>query len=138
MNSDQNFDNTEEQEILPLRVEIRCVVPPTDEQKAKIADFVRETYQIPADVQIVAYKGKLSNRGETIAVKEPYSKETDANDPTATKYFYIWHDATLYSDGWEGLAEADGYGFSLQRVDTSTMGYEANAWKAVKPTPGTL
>lgn len=99
------------------------------------ADFVRETYQIPADVQIVTYKGKLSNRGETIAVKEPYSKETVDG---VTKYFYIWHDATLYSDGWDGLTEADGYGFSLQRVDTSTMGYEAKAWKAVKPTPGTL
>ncbi|MBR4007382.1 lamin tail domain-containing protein [Fibrobacter sp.] len=99
------------------------------------ADFVRETYQIPADVQIVTYKGKLSNRGETIAVKEPYSKETVDG---IMKYFYIWHDATLYSDAWDGLAEADGYGFSLQRVDTSTMGYEAKAWKAVKPTPGTL
>lgn len=99
------------------------------------ADFVRETYQIPADVQIVTYKGKLSNRGETIAVKEPYSKETVDG---VTKYFYIWHDATLYSDGWDGLAEADGYGLSLQRVDTSTMGYEAKAWKAAKPTPGTL
>ncbi|MBQ3720530.1 MAG: lamin tail domain-containing protein [Fibrobacter sp.] len=99
------------------------------------ADFVRETYQIPADVQIVTYKGKLSNRGETIAVKEPYSKETVDG---VTKYFYIWHDATLYSDGWDGLTEADGYGFSLQRVDTSTMGYEAKAWKAAKPTPGTL
>lgn len=99
------------------------------------ADFVRETYQIPADVQIVTYKGKLSNRGETIAVKEPYSKETVDG---IMKYFYIWHDATLYSDGWDGLTEADGYGFSLQRVDTSTMGYEAKAWKAVKPTPGTL
>jgi hypothetical protein len=99
------------------------------------ADFVRETYQIPADVQIVTYKGKLSNRGETIAVKEPYSKETVDG---ITKYFYIWHDATLYSDEWDGLTEADGYGFSMQRVDTSTMGYEAKAWKAVKPTPGTL
>lgn len=99
------------------------------------ADFVRETYQIPADVQIVTYKGKLSNRGETIAVKEPYSKETVDG---VMKYFYIWHDATLYSDGWEGLAEADGYGLSLQRVDTSTMGYEAKAWKVAKPTPGTL
>ena len=99
------------------------------------ADFVRETYQIPADVQIVAYKGKLSNRGETIAVKEPYSKETVDG---ITKYFYIWHDATLYSDGWDGLAEADGYGYSLHRVDVTTMGYEAKAWKVDVPTPGKI
>lgn len=99
------------------------------------ADFVRETYQIPADVQIVTYKGKLSNRGETIAVKEPYSKETVDG---ITKYFYIWHDATLYSDGWDGLTEADGYGYSLHRVDVTTMGYEAKAWKVDVPTPGKI
>lgn len=99
------------------------------------ADFVRETYQVPADVQIVTYKGKLSNRGETIAVKEPYSKETVDG---ITKYFYIWHDATLYSDGWDGLTEADGYGYSLHRVDVTTMGYEAKAWKVDVPTPGKI
>ena len=101
-------------------------------------DFVRTTYQIPADVQIVTYKGKLSNRGETIAVKEPYSKEEDPSNPAATKYFYVWHDATLYSDNWEGLAEADGFGYSLHRIDVTTMGYESKAWKATDPTPGTL
>ncbi|OWV02427.1 lamin tail domain-containing protein [Fibrobacter sp. UWR2] len=102
------------------------------------ADFVRTTYSIPAEVQIVTYKGKLSNRGETIAVKEPFSKEQDPQDASITKYFYIWHDATLYSDNWDGLAEADGYGYSLHRVDTSTMGYEAKAWKVDVPTPGKL
>ncbi|MBR4916760.1 MAG: lamin tail domain-containing protein [Fibrobacter sp.] len=102
------------------------------------ADFVRSTYQIPADVQIVTYKGKLSNRGETIAVKEPYSKEADPKDPSIIKYFYIWHDATLYSDNWDGLAEADGFGYSLHRVDVTTMGYEAKAWKVDVPTPGKM
>ena len=102
------------------------------------ANFVRETYGIPESVLIVTYKGKLSNRGETIAVKEPYSKETDTKDPSLIKYFYIWHDATLYSDGWDGLAEADGMGYSLHRVDTSTMGYESKAWKVDDPTPGVL
>lgn len=100
------------------------------------ADVVRSIYKIPEEVQIVTYSGKLSNRGETIAVKEPYSKETDALDPSIVKYFYTWHDATLYSDGWDGLAEADGLGYSLQRVDVTTMGYEAKAWKAAEPTPG--
>ena len=101
-------------------------------------NYVRNAYGIPENVIIKTYNGKLSNRSETVAVKEPYSKEEDASNPAATKYFYIWHDATLYSDGWDGLAEADGYGFSLHRVDTSTMGYEAKAWKAAKPTPGVL
>lgn len=98
-------------------------------------DVVRSAYKIPATVDIATYKGKLSNRSETIAVKEPFAKEGDG---MTAKYFYIWHDATLYSDAWAGLTEADGAGFSLQRVDKATMGYEAGAWKAAKPTMGAL
>ena len=91
--------------------------------------WVRSNYKIDSKVQIVLYKGKLSNRGETIAVKEPYSK-SDVN------YYYKWHDATLYSDNWPGLNEADGFGYSLQRKDKTTMGYEASAWTVGEPTPG--
>ena len=98
-------------------------------------DVVRSAYKIPATVDIASYKGKLSNRGETIAIKEPFAKEGDG---MTAKYFYIWHDATLYSDAWAGLVEADGAGYSLQRVDKTTMGYEAGAWKAAKPTMGEL
>ena len=102
------------------------------------ADFVRSSYKIPDEVKILTYKGKLSNRGETVAVKEPFTKEEDTTTPGVYKYFYVWHDATLYSDNWDGLGEADGYGYSLHRVDTSTMGYEAKAWKVDVPTPGVL
>lgn len=98
-------------------------------------DVVRSAYKIPATVDIATYKGKLSNRSETIAVKEPFAKEGDG---MTAKYFYVWHDATLYSDAWAGLTEADGAGFSLQRVDKTTMGYEASAWKAATPTMGAL
>ena len=101
-------------------------------------DLVRKSYSIPESVKIVTYTGKLSNRSETIAVKEPYAKEESKSAPTGYIYFYIWHDATLYSDNWPGLKEADGLGYSLQRVNTETMGYEASAWKAALPTPGKM
>lgn len=101
-------------------------------------DLVRTSYSIPETVKIVTYTGKLSNRSETIAVKEPYAKEENKSAPSGYVYFYIWHDATLYSDNWPGLVEADGLGYSLQRVDTNTMGYEAGAWKAALPTPGKM
>ena len=97
--------------------------------------WIRSNYNIDASVKFALYKGKLSNRGETIAVKEPYTKEGSGANTT---YFYVWHDATLYSDNWEGLAEADGLGFSLHRIDNTTMGYEAKAWKVDYPTPGKL
>ena len=99
-------------------------------------DLVRSSYSIPESVQIMTYSGKLSNRSETIAVKEPYAKADSKSAQSGYVYFYIWHDATLYSDRWPALKEADGLGYSLQRVDTKTMGYEASAWKADLPTPG--
>ena len=100
------------------------------------AEFVRNAYSIPAGVQIITYSGKLSNRSETIAIKEPYKKETSKSAVSGYNYFYTWHDATLYSDNWPNLKEADGLGFSLHRTDVSTMGYEAAAWTAAEPTPG--
>lgn len=80
------------------------------------------------------YEGKLSNRGETIAIKEPYAVETlnMANE----KIFYTWHDATLYSDCWPSVKQTDGYGFSLHREDITTMGYEEAAWKEAAPSLG--
>lgn len=95
-------------------------------------ELVRTSYKIPESVQIFTYKGKLSNRGETIAIKEPYSVSSGID----AKTFYVWHDATLYSDAWANLTDADGAGFSLQRADLTTMGYGPTAWKAAKPTPG--
>ena len=110
------------------------------------ADAIRDDYKIASDVQIFQYKGKLSNRGETIAVKEPlHYRETtasvdetnpDANAIATIQWFYDWSDATLYSDSWEGVEETDGFGKSLQRVDYSTMGYKASAWKVADPTIG--
>ena len=84
------------------------------------------------------YKGKLSNRGEMVAVKKPFAFSEDPVNPMNNQWFYDWSDATLYSDGWKGtdFAKTDGFGYSLQRKDYSTMGYEASAWIAAEPTPG--
>ena len=98
--------------------------------------WVRSQYDIPATVKFALYKGKLSNRGETIAIKEPFAKADSKSAQSGFVYFYIWHDATLYSDKWPALKDADGLGHSLHRVDTNTMGYEASAWKSEEPTPG--
>lgn len=95
---------------------------------------VRSAFKIAETIPIAYYKGKLSNRSETIAIKEPYAIENPGT--TNEKIFYTWHDATLYSDCWPTLKEADGFGYSLQRSDKTTMGYEENAWTAAAPTMG--
>ena len=101
---------------------------------------MRKRYAIDASVLISFYSGKLSNRGEMIAVKKPYFFQNDVSNPLNSQWYYDWSDATLYSDNWSGngidYRRADGYGYSLQRKDFTTMGYEAAAWTVDKPTPG--
>lgn len=119
--------------VLPAH-SMMVLLPDTDAVVRDTA-FLREKYGVDPSVKFAIYHGKLSNRGETIAIKEPFSVEGAGLE---AKYFFVWHDATLYSDNWPGLEEADGGGFSLQRVDVTTMGYESSAWKAAEPTFGKM
>lgn len=99
---------------------------------------LREKFAIDESVMIKFYKGKLSNRGEMVAVKKPYYYQEDTTNPVNSQWYYDWSDATLYSDGWSGnnFNKTDGLGFSLQRKDVTTMGYGSAAWIAAEPTPG--
>ena len=94
---------------------------------------LRTRYNIDASVPIRFYAGKLSNRGETIAIKKPYSF-MEKNG--IKQWFYEISDATLYSDRWPNLYEADGKGKSLNRKDFTTMGYGYAVWGGAAPTPG--
>ena len=99
--------------------------------------ILRKRFSIAEGVMIRFYKGKLSNRGETIAVKSPYAVLPSSSSPSIDQWYYDWSDATLYSDSWGGdYKKADGYGYSLQRKDYSTMSYNAAGWTVGKPTPG--
>lgn len=107
----------------------------SDSLKAQEADF-RSRNGIGDDVQIKFYKGRLSNRGETVAIKKPIGYGEARSDGIVPWYFE-WSDGVLYSDSWpDDLKDADGFGYSLQRKDFSTMGYESSAWIAGRPTPG--
>ena len=87
------------------------VLFPDSLQAALGADKLRTRYSIDANVLISFYSGKLSNRGETIAVKKPYFYQKDTSNPLNDQWYYDWSDFT-------------------------TMGYEAAAWAVDKPTPG--
>ncbi|WP_290763451.1 lamin tail domain-containing protein [Fibrobacter sp. UBA4297] len=104
-----------------------------DSLKAK-ESLLRVRYSIDESVPIRFYAGKLSNRGETVAVKKPYSFVT--REDNTKQWYYEISDATLYSDRWPGLTEADGKGKSLNRKDFTTTGYGSAVWSASAPTPG--
>lgn len=103
-----------------------------DSLQAKEA-VLRARYTIPETVPVRFYAGKLSNRGETVAVKKPYSFVENGGDK---QWYYEISDATLYSDRWPGMTETDGKGKSLNRKDFTTTGYGYTAWEAKAPTPG--
>ena len=67
MNSENIFDNTEESGNPPLRVEIRCLIPPTEEQQEKIAAFMKKKYGAE-EVQIVIRKDPFASDGFNIFV----------------------------------------------------------------------
>ena len=94
---------------------------------------LRKRFSIDDAVLVRFYAGKLSNRGETIAVKKPYSF-MEKNG--VKQWFYEISDATLYSDRWPNMYEADGKGKSLNRKDFTTMGYGYTVWDVAAPTPG--
>ena len=104
-----------------------------DSLKGKDA-LLRARYGFDESVLIRYYAGKLSNRGETVAVKKPYSFVT-RSDGTKQWYYEI-SDATLYSDRWPNMGETDGEGKSLNRKEFTTMGYGYTSWEAKDPTPG--
>ena len=104
-----------------------------DSLKEKTA-LLRARYSIPETVPVRFYAGKLSNRGETVAVKKPYSFVSKADG--TKQWYYELSDATLYSDRWAGMTDADGKGKSLNRKDFTTMGYGSAVWSVLAPTPG--
>ena len=104
-----------------------------DSLKTKEA-LLRARYSIDETVPVRFYAGKRSNRGETVAVKKPYSYVTKADN--TKQWYYEISDATLYSDRWSGLSETDGKGKSLNRKEFTTTGYGSAVWSALAPTPG--
>ncbi|WP_173473548.1 lamin tail domain-containing protein [Fibrobacter succinogenes] len=95
--------------------------------------LIRTRFSIPDAIPVRFYAGKLSNRGETVAVKKPYSFVENGGDK---QWYYEISDATLYSDRWPGMTDSDGKGKSLNRKDFTTMGYGYANWTLADPTPG--
>ena len=94
----------------------------------------RAKWNLAESVQIFQYPGKLSNRGEKISVEEPAALAKTLKDSLRT--FYRVSDAILYSDDGLWPEEADGDGYSLNRIDFDVSGHEPSNWTAAQPTPG--
>lgn len=95
----------------------------------------RAKWNLPEMLQVFQYPGKLSNRGEKISIEEPSAIAYTLN-ADSLRTFYRVSDAILYSDDGLWPEEADGDGYSLNRVDFEISGHEPSNWIAAQPTPG--
>ena len=102
---------------------------------------VQQAFNLPANAMILSWdSGKLSNSGERLQLLKPGDVDELGNR------YWIEVDRVDYSDGAHGEdledgldlwpPEADGLGFSLNRLSARRYGNDPANWQATIPTPG--
>ncbi|NCD32400.1 MAG: hypothetical protein EOL87_03170 [Spartobacteria bacterium] len=86
----------------------------------------RTSNNVPANVPIFTYSGKLDNGGETLRLKMP-------DTPDEKGVPYIVTDKITYDDQSPWPTNADGYGSSLARRTVISYGNEPTNWFAQYP-----
>jgi hypothetical protein len=90
----------------------------------------RARYNLDPSVAIVGpYSGKLDNGGEAIELRQP-------GPVTADGASWVLVERISYLDRYPWDADADGTGWSLQRVAPAEFGNDPANWVAAAPTPG--
>ena len=84
------------------------------------AEF-RAANSVSNGVQIFNYRGALDNDNDTITVKKP-------GTPDVIGVPYIDVDMVKYNDSAPWPVEADGYGYSLDRINTMAYGNDVINW----------
>jgi len=96
---------------------------------AALAAF-RSAYHLDPSVRIIGpWSGKLANDTEDLELRRP-------GDPDTNGVPYILVERVRYSDTLPWPAEADGTGFSLQRLADNAFANDPANWVAGAPNPG--
>ena len=99
--------------------------PETDPAQAKA---FHSKYGVPRSTRIMGpWRGQLSNRGETIDLRQPVSAPADS---------LVLADRVDYRASAPWPAAAGGLGFALQRYPENAYGNDPAHWLAAQPTPG--
>ncbi len=93
-------------------------------------DFVIEFPNVQ-DIQIIEWtSGSLSNSGEKLELLRPGALDSFGSQT------YVRIDRVIYEDIEPWPAEADGFGYSLQKQSDFLYGNDPSAWFAASPSPG--
>ena len=102
---------------------------------AKLSGF-RTRNNLSAAVPIYGpFRGKFDNSTEAIELERPDNPEP-AGPPDFGLVPYILVERVRYADSPPWPVAADGFGPSLQRINASAYGNDANNWVAATRTPG--
>ena len=100
---------------------------------AALADF-RSAYAVPDGTPVFgAYRGKLNNRGERLALSKPAPVEQGDSGAVLS---HVLIDEVQYASAAPWPDGANGTGQSLQRIAPDDFGDDPINWLAGSPTPG--
>lgn len=94
----------------------------------------RTRWNIPDNVPVVGYSGKLSNSGETLELRHPLVPLAQNNG--SLEWAAVVEDAANWLPDAPWPAAANGGGSCLQRQSSTIPGTSIEAWAAALPTPG--
>jgi hypothetical protein len=84
------------------------------------------------DIRILGpYSGKLGNRSDRVALEKPQLPDLPG-DP----YSWVIVDEVIYGNQEPWPANANGIGYSLNRLTLTKSGNDSSNWAAALPTPG--
>lgn len=107
------------------------VVVGFDPADATALSAFEEGYNIDSqDVSIIGpWDGRLSNRGESIALERP-----QAPDGPGEPFSWIIVDEVIYFDDFPWTEDSDGSGLSLHRLSRTNPGNDPASWRAAPPS----
>ena len=94
-----------------------------------VTEAFRTKYGVPAGVRLFGpYDEQLDNASDDVELMKPTTPDTNGVP-------YVLVDKVDYKDSTPWPPGADGFGLSLQRVDSAAYGNDPANWTAAPPTP---
>ena len=107
------------------------VVTSFDPADVSLLTTFRRHYGMDQSVTVMGpFSGQLSNRGESLQLWRPEMPGQPGGEPL------LLEDVVSYDDQAPWPNQADGYGYSLQRLGATSWGNDPQAWVAASPTLG--
>lgn len=112
------------------------LVVPFHPEDPMTADTFRSYYDVPPEIPLLGpYSGKLNGRGETLRLLMPDTPQAPPH-PDVGFVPQLLVDLLDYQDRGLWPTNADGWGASLQRLESRSHGNNPANWIAAVPTPG--